>query len=291
MAAGGGREVAGEVDLFLSDLDYTFLGGGQSGGGDGGPEPMDEGPTNQDGSGEKKDPKEQFWRQLMLFQYPLRPRERPYPTGRASEIRVKPRVQRVEVDIPLHTEFNNYREYSSRLSEVRETLESLTLRSSNMDLHTKHMVGVVKDGSVILVPLNKAFQLRPKMNFADPNDSSAGQQVRGSEGSAQQGLEVVTVQVQRHETKKQQEARYRSHAFLREQEEREPWAYLAVMPSSEDSSREVRRTWANAPSGECVAAVTEEEDRVQSESRNAKQLKYIQMLVKPAEEEEDTEGL
>ena len=118
-----------------------------------------------------------------------------------------------------------------------------TTRSSNVDLHTKYMVGVLKDGKLTLVPLDKAVQLRPKSFMEQPEvptSNAIKQQVPQEDG-------LLTVRIERHETKKQIEARQRSHAYQRELEEMEPWLPLSASSTNSTKAKKVREEWAKAP--------------------------------------------
>ncbi|QDZ19880.1 subunit RPC5 of DNA-directed RNA polymerase III [Chloropicon primus] len=265
----GGRRLVSELDAHLADVDDLVE--------------VDEG---QGGTPMEVECTDQKWRKLVLLEYPLRPPERPYRTERASEVRVKPRVQRIEVDVPIDAINENYRD------DGDQRLQDLTLRSSNVDLNTNHLVGVVKDGKLILVPLAKAVQMRPKMDFVGqaaatavkvesartahtPSHRAGTVGAQHSKGS----MEVVTVQVERHETKRQIEARYRSHAYLREQEESEPWSKLKVTSPLEEEAIAVRERWSNPPED-----YDADESVGSSEAREERQRAYVRELcAKPAD--------
>jgi len=262
------REVVAELDVFFTDVDSLVettqadeeqrqrqpsTGDDASSGGGGGGETSSSA-AGASGSAENK----KEWRQIVMLQCPLRPHSRPYPTVDASSVRVKPQNQRIEVDIPLKKQSENYED---RGRAKGAQVESLTLRSSKVDLHTKYMVGVVKDGRLILAPLSKAVQLRPKLSSLDPSLLQLGERGKQSgETMMESGLsgkplgygnnmELLTVKIQRHETPRQLAARHRSHAYLREQEESEPWSHLSVSSIQQDKSVAVRRRWADISDG------------------------------------------
>ena len=254
----GDRELVEELDVHVCQVgSLRDVQAKDAGAREGGEEAEGEG----EGASQKKS-----WTKLILMQYPLRPQGRPYPTKDAQEVRVKPIVERVEIDIPMKTKSGNYRgadEVGGGAAPKPPSMESITLRSTNAELHTEHMVGVVKDGRLILTPLDKAVQLRPKMDFTDQTTATVAKQEGNgratgapagmgtvARGGRQQGngevLELLTVQVERHETQRQIEARHRSHAYLREQEDNEPWSELEVTSVLQEESREIRERWASS---------------------------------------------
>jgi hypothetical protein len=226
----GRRRVVAELDVCLDDVD-TLLRSSQV-----------MGEKNVETRRQREHPfseaKGKDWRQVMMLQYPLRPQERPYPMQDVRDVRVKPQVQRIEVDVPIFTDSHNYEDRQCK------QISSLTLRSSNVNLHTKCMLGVLKDGKLTLVPLDKAVQLRPK-SFLDqpeaPVSNVIKQQVQQQDG-------LIGVRIERHETKKQIEARQRSHAYQREMEELEPWLPLSASATGSAKAKKVREEWAKKPS-------------------------------------------
>ena len=129
------REVVAELDVFFTDVDSLVettqadeeqrqrqpsTGDDASSGGGGGGETSSSA-AGASGSAENK----KEWRQIVMLQCPLRPHSRPYPTVDASSVRVKPQNQRIEVDIPLKHQSENYED---RGRAKGAQVESLTLR-------------------------------------------------------------------------------------------------------------------------------------------------------------------
>ena len=255
---GGERRVLKEVDVYFGDVKNLLLrpgrqGGqqkqqqqGGGGGGGGGGEAQGEATPSAQRPG--------MWSQIVLLQYPLRPQDRPYPTSAAEAVRVKPINQRVEVDIPISHECGNYdgdhRPAMAGTTAGRSKVSCLTLRSSDIALETNYMVGMEQAGRLVLLPLDRAVQMRPHNAYLDRSQEGERAEASGAAAAAQPkgaavggGVELMTVQIQRHETQRQLEARQQSHAYLREVEEREAWSSLKVWPIGSTGSSAVRRAW------------------------------------------------
>ena len=92
--------------------------------------------------------------------------------------------------------------------------------------------------------------MRPHNAYLDRSQEGERAEASGAAAAAQPkgaavggGVELMTVQIQRHETQRQLEARQQSHAYLREVEEREAWSSLKVWPIGSTGSSAVRRAW------------------------------------------------
>ncbi|XP_037458221.1 uncharacterized protein LOC119329310 [Triticum dicoccoides] len=97
---------------------------------------------------------------LYIMQYPLRPCWRPYELGEVcKEVRVKPGSSKVEVDLEVDTQSDNYDpEVSGSLRVTTQTLSS----SEAADV-SDYAVGVLRGNMVHLNHLDAVMQLRPSM--------------------------------------------------------------------------------------------------------------------------------
>mmetsp|Transcript_4694 Transcript_4694/g.11742 ORF Transcript_4694/g.11742 Transcript_4694/m.11742 type:complete len:420 (+) Transcript_4694:132-1391(+) len=198
---------------------------------------------------------------LFLFQYPLRPPWRPYGQDAESEaVRYKPGVRRVEVDVPLEAGPANFNEHAG--PELRRRQHRLT--SAPVELKTSYAVGSVRGDKVLLCQLDDAVQMRPSLAHLDEPAAGKGDEGRDGKrpvdspaaaGQAPDAAEpkVLKVQVQRRETERQQEARLQSHAYLKEQEEKEAWVSLVHHPVDSPAAEKI---WEQlmTPGGEDISA-------------------------------------
>jgi DNA-directed RNA polymerase-3 subunit RPC5 len=175
---------------------------------------------------------------LVLLQQPLRPAWRPYNVPSNTTARFKPNAKRLELQQPLDPKCANYNEGVEEIKRVT----SLTLRSSLVDPpKCDFAVGVIRNGRLLLLPVNYTLQLRPHLshlNADTSNKAKAGGQ--GEDTDEEMGMEdndgpeikqeltAIEVQVKRRETERQQAARLKSYTYLQQEEEAEAWVNLQV---------------------------------------------------------------
>lgn len=187
----------------------------------------------------------------MLLQFPLRGKDRPYAGNvsssmEAPKIRYKYNVKRMHWDVPLDVDGPNY--YDADFDE-RKQIGHFGLKSTRVHQGVRGMaVGFMKEGKLHLVPLQEVLQLRPSPTHLD------GSGVQGKHGNSQvavkeeeglmgdsakqfsSDLPLITVQIKKHETEQQTEARLRSYAFHAQQDEQDKWHDLEYLgPDSEES--------------------------------------------------------
>ena len=156
---------------------------------------------------------------------------------------------RLELDLPLDTRSETYD--VDAVPSVR--VKQLALRGTPVALrqreHGTLAVATFADGALHLSPISGVVALRPSLAHLDAADEArreterqAGRRTAPEEEEEEEaggdGLPRLTplqVQVRRRETERQAEARLASHAYLRQQDEEEPWRALA--PCGPDSPR------------------------------------------------------
>ena len=198
--------------------------------------------------------------ELVLLQYPLRPPDRLYPASEVKRVRVKPENRRIEMD-----------------------MDQMTVISSNISLQTKYMIGKWKGDELILAPLDRAVQIRPKMSHLDSNlieseDKNIENASESKKGDAGVGMELFTVQIQRHETRRQLEAKQQSHAYLREKEESEPWCEVSVSSIESNRCNAIRAKWDSVPSEDKSIHQPQDSNCQTAKSQDAT-LEYLRKLV------------
>ncbi|XP_020257102.1 DNA-directed RNA polymerase III subunit RPC5 isoform X2 [Asparagus officinalis] len=105
---------------------------------------------------------------LYVMQYPLRPSWRPYELERCEEVRVKPKQAKVEVDLKLDTDRQNYDPEKPVLN-----LENLTLSSSRGLCVPYFAVGIRNGNQLHLSPVDSVVQLRPSINVGEEKRKQA----------------------------------------------------------------------------------------------------------------------
>lgn len=189
--------------------------------------------------------------QLALLQHPLRPPWRPYEYHKVKSVRVKPLGKRLEVNVPLETRSINYNPSAEEHIKIKE----ICLKSSLSEARTSYCVGSIKDGKLLLAPLNYTLQMRPTLphlNDHEPKGNGSSANGRGADGDSDDGamdadepetkpvLQAVEVQVQKRETERQQQARLNSYAYISSKEDEEAWQTLELHTAEKMAAA---RTW------------------------------------------------
>jgi hypothetical protein len=194
--------------------------------------------------------------QGYVLQFPLRTVKNPYHDP--ARVKLKPKVKRMQWDIPLDRS-KNYNAAADPLIK----LSSFSLQSSRVDPGMQGLaVGIRKDNDVFLVPVSEVLQLRHSPAYLDKekegangNAAGGGRGGRGSGAASaasaygdsgasgsrvtikqEDDLIPITVQVKKHETEQQAEARLRSYAFHAQQEEADPFVELKFIGADTEQS-------------------------------------------------------
>lgn len=130
---------------------------------------------------------------LYLFQYPIRPANRPYEeTDRPTEARMKPRAGHLQVEIPILE--SNYYDRQRAVQWTTEPLRTQTLGGS-VAPGRNYLVGLVRGDEMHVTPLKGVAQLRPIFRYIDEHDREE-REVKRSEASADKTARAPkTVQV------------------------------------------------------------------------------------------------
>ena len=195
-----------------------------------------------------------------VLQFPLRDASRPYEDP--LHVKLKPTVKRMQWDIPLATTIPQYNEAADASLQVR----NFALQSSRVEPGMQGLaVGIRRGDAIVLVPVSEVLQMRHSPAYLDARDardakakkekeaeaaaaaaSGSGSGASGSRGASGSGsaavhedaeeLMPITVQVKKHETEQQAEARMRSYAHHAAREESDPWVPLKFTPAEEQQS-------------------------------------------------------
>lgn len=196
---------------------------------------------------------------LCLFQYPLRPRWRPYNLDELRGAKVRPEQRRVELTLGMECSPAHHDEDS------RSPLTSIALDSTSTSAKTSYAIGqlnVNEHGapqSVSLMPLSSAIQLRPSLAqllpegetnkgasssepAADDADDAAMDEFEGEDEELEEaaGSALVAPVFRAAQTEREIEARKSSHAYLLEQRDAEPWRKAILHPPEAPETKETR---------------------------------------------------
>jgi len=179
---------------------------------------------------------------VFLFQYPLRPRWRPLNDGwKLDKVSYRPLNEMVELELLTGEEGEEHRH---------------KLVSSKLEPKTSFAVGLLRGEQLHLTPLQSMLQFRPRFDGKDEEDaaqkkagssaaskSAADDVVMEDAGSGSDGehapAPVVQVKVSKRESDKAKEIRRSSYAYLREQEEKEPWLNVKLLGPDDEASKEM----------------------------------------------------
>ncbi|XP_038985804.1 DNA-directed RNA polymerase III subunit RPC5 isoform X2 [Phoenix dactylifera] len=124
---------------------------------------------------------------LYVMQYPLRPSWRPYELDeRCEEVRVKPKQSKIEVDLSLDVNSENY----DRDVDEPMRIEKQTLSSSKASFATSYAVGILRGNQLHLNPVHAVVQLRPSMSHIDAGLQGRKHSAKGVQGSAKSTDEI-----------------------------------------------------------------------------------------------------
>lgn len=215
-------------------------------------------------------------RAVCLFQYPLRPRWRPYDLDQLRTARARPKQRRVELTLDMEVA------PKSNEPSAPSPLTSLSLASAAASAKTSYAIGMLRTDAhgepvaLSLTPLDEAMQLRPSFAEIDAAESrnkaaasaagssrtaggdddeaidgAGGEGEEGDEEEAQgeedEGGATVAPHFRPAQTEREIEARRSSHAYLVEQREAEPWSTATLHAADSTASTAVREACFHAP--------------------------------------------
>ena len=184
---------------------------------------------------------------LYLFQYPLRPRWRPYALEDVDQARIRPRQRRVTLALPLD------QSEASCDPDAAHAPTHLTLESTLTTARASYAIGMLRraapgaaeEAAIHLTPLDASIQLRPSFahvdedearkaaadgDFIDDTDAD-GAPAPGAAAAASSSADAdapgpaapIAPTFHPAQTQREIDARNRSYAHHLEQQEAEPW--------------------------------------------------------------------
>ncbi|XP_066496505.1 DNA-directed RNA polymerase III subunit RPC5 [Tiliqua scincoides] len=232
---------------------------------------------------------------LYLFQYPIRPASMTYSDVTHLSAKIKPKQQKVELEMAIDTLNPNYcrskgeqialnvdgtctdetSTYSSKLMDKQMFCSSRT--TSNV---SRYAAAIYRKGEIHLTPLHGILQLRPSFSYLDKADAKHREREAANEGGdssqdeVEDDIKQITVRFSRPESEQARQRRVQSYEFLQKRQAEEHWVHLHYY-GLRDSRSEHERQYLFSQ-GHSMAGNTE---LVKSPSE------YLMMLVPPSIEE------
>ncbi|XP_054848784.1 DNA-directed RNA polymerase III subunit RPC5 [Eublepharis macularius] len=233
---------------------------------------------------------------LYLFQYPIRPASMTYDDVTHLSAKIKPKQQKVELELAIDTLNPNYcrskgeqialnvdgtcadetSTYSSKLMDKQTFCSSQT--TSNV---SRYAAAIFRKGEIHLTPLHGILQLRPSFSYLDKADAkhrereAANEAGDSSQDETEEDVKQITVRFSRPESEQARQRRVQSYEFLQKRQAEEHWVHLHYY-GLRDSRSEHERQYLFSQ-GHGMAGNTE---LIKSPSE------YLMMLVPPSVEEE-----
>uniref|UniRef100_A0A6I8SG94 Polymerase (RNA) III (DNA directed) polypeptide E (80kD) n=1 Tax=Xenopus tropicalis TaxID=8364 RepID=A0A6I8SG94_XENTR len=184
---------------------------------------------------------------LYLLQYPIRPASMTYDDVTHVSTRIKPKEQKMEMEIAMNTESPNYccskgeqialnvdgasnddtSTYSTKLMD-KQTFSSIQAESNT----TRYAAALYRKGEIHLTPLHGILQMRPSFTYLDKADTKFKEREAANEGGdssqdeVEDDIKQVTVRFSRPESEKAKQRRAQSYEFLQKKQAEETWVHL-----------------------------------------------------------------
>ncbi|NXX80343.1 RPC5 polymerase, partial [Urocolius indicus] len=234
---------------------------------------------------------------LYLFQYPIRPASMTYDDVTHLSAKIKPKQQKVELEMAIDTLNPNYcRSKGEQIAlnvDGTCTDETSTYSSKLMDKQTfcssqaasnvsRYAAAVYKKGELHLTPLHGILQLRPSFTYLDKADAKHREREAANEGGdssqdeAEDDVKQITVRFSRPESEQARQRRVQSYEFLQKRQAEEHWVHLHYYGLKDSRSEHERQYLFSQGHG-----LAENTELIKSPSE------YLMMLMPPSVEEEN----
>lgn len=177
---------------------------------------------------------------LYLLQYPVRPAHRLYDDVEHLSARMKPKQQKVELELSINSNCPNYSKSKGEQIALNvqgsvESSQDQFYSSGIMDKQlissqsvavdsTRYAIGFLKDNELHLNPLKGIIQMRSSFNYLDKVDNrmKCEQEAESSQDEDEEA-KPVTVKFSRHETEEAKVKRMASYEYMKKIQEEEKW--------------------------------------------------------------------
>uniref|UniRef100_A0A672TT33 RNA polymerase III subunit E n=1 Tax=Strigops habroptila TaxID=2489341 RepID=A0A672TT33_STRHB len=228
--------------------------------------------------------------------YPIRPASMTYDDVTHLSAKIKPKQQKVELEMAIDTLNPNYcRSKGEQIAlnvDGTCTDETSTYSSKLMDKQTfcssqaasnvsRYAAAVYKKGELHLTPLHGILQLRPSFTYLDKADAKHREREAANEGGdssqdeAEDDVKQITVRFSRPETEQARQRRVQSYEFLQKRQAEEHWVHLHYYGLKDSRSEHERQYLFSQGHG-----LAENTELIKSPSE------YLMMLMPPSVEEE-----
>ncbi|CAJ1080007.1 DNA-directed RNA polymerase III subunit RPC5 [Xyrichtys novacula] len=184
---------------------------------------------------------------LYLFQYPVRPSTMTYDDVSHLAARIKPKQQRVELEMAINTMSPNYcrskgeqialnvdgTAYDETNTYTAKMMDKQTFSSIQATTNTsRYAAAVFRKGELHVTPLTGILQMRPSFSYLDKADNKTREREAANEGGdssqdeAEEEVKAITVRFARPESEQARQRRIQSYEFLQKKQAEEPWAHL-----------------------------------------------------------------
>ncbi|XP_042364148.1 DNA-directed RNA polymerase III subunit RPC5 [Plectropomus leopardus] len=184
---------------------------------------------------------------LYLFQYPVRPSNMTYDDVNHLSAKIKPKQQRVELEMAIDTMSPNY--CRSKGEQIALNVDGTTYDESStysvkmMDKQSfssiqattntsRYAAAVFRKGELHVTPLTGILQMRPSFSYLDKADTKTREREAANEGGdssqdeAEDDAKAITVRFARPESEQARQRRIQSYEFLQKKQAEEPWVHL-----------------------------------------------------------------
>uniref|UniRef100_A0A8C2CHW7 DNA-directed RNA polymerase III subunit RPC5 C-terminal domain-containing protein n=1 Tax=Cyprinus carpio TaxID=7962 RepID=A0A8C2CHW7_CYPCA len=232
------------------------------------------------------------------LQYPVRPASMSYDNVTHLAARIKPKQQKVELEVAMDTMSPNYCRskgeqialnvdgtssedpsvYSTKMMD-KQAFSSIQATTNT----SRYAAAVFHKGELHLTPLQGILQMRPSFTYLDKADTkhrereAANEAGDSSQDEAEDDVKQVTVRFSRPESEQARQRRIQSYEFLQKKQAEEPWVHLHYHGVKDGRSEHERQYLY------CQAMDTAENTELVKTPRE-----YLSMLMPPLAEEKVT---
>ncbi|XP_072229185.1 DNA-directed RNA polymerase III subunit RPC5 [Leuresthes tenuis] len=232
---------------------------------------------------------------LYLFQYPVRPATMTYDDVNHLSAKIKPKQQRVELEMAIDSMSPNYcrskgeqialnvdgTSYDETNTYSAKMMDKQTFSSIQATTNTsRYAAAVFRKGELHITPLTGILQMRPSFSYLDKADNKTREREAANEGGdssqdeAEEEAKAITVRFARPESEQARQRRIQSYEFLQKKQAEEPWIHLQYH-GVKDGRSEHERQYLLCQSGD----TSENSELVKSPKE------YLDILMPPLEEE------
>ncbi|XP_037611755.1 DNA-directed RNA polymerase III subunit RPC5 [Sebastes umbrosus] len=199
---------------------------------------------------------------LYLLQYPVRPSTMTYDDVNHLSAKIKPKQQRVELEMAVDTQSPNY--CRSKGEQIALNVDGTTYDETNtfsaklMDKQSfssiqattntsRYAAAVFRKGELHVTPLTGILQMRPSFSYLDKADTKTREREAANEGGdssqdeAEEDAKAITVRFARPESEQARQRRIQSYEFLQKKQAEEPWVHLHYHGAKDGRSEHERQ--------------------------------------------------